>query len=112
MGVEENKETVRRVFEEVVNQGNLELVRELYTDDMVDHDPMPGTPPGRGPEPVIQTLRELRTAYPDLQVEIVELVGEGDFIAERAIWRGTNLGKSTAGPATGKRAEWNGMVFW
>lgn len=112
MGVEENKATIHRVFEEVVNQGNLELVRELYTADMVDHDPMPGMPPGNGPEPVIATLRELREAYPDLHVEIVSLVGEGDYVAERAIWTGTNLGNSTAGPATGKRAQWNGMVFW
>ncbi len=113
MGVEENKATIHRVFDEIVIQGNLELVRELYTPDMVDNDPMPGAPPGTGPEPVIWSLGELRRAFPDLKVEILQLVGEGDYVAERAVWRGTNTGPTVVGGSpTGKRAEWNGMVFW
>jgi steroid delta-isomerase-like uncharacterized protein len=113
MGVEENKATIHRVFDEIVNQGNLELVRELYTDDMVDNDPMPGAPAGTGPDPVIWSLGELRRAFPDLKVEIIQLVGEGDYIAERAVWRGTNTGPTAVGgPPTGKYAEWQGMVFW
>lgn len=113
MGVEENKATIHRVFDEIVNEGNLELVRDLYTDDMVDNDPMPGAPEGVGPDPVIWSLDELRRAYPDLRVEILRLVGEGDYVAEHAMWRGTNTGTTTVGgPPTGKSVEFQGMVLW
>ena len=41
MFLEENKNLVRRIFEEVFNQGKLELASELLADDFVNHT-MPG----------------------------------------------------------------------
>ena len=59
MFLEENKNLVRRIFEEVFNQGKLELASELLADDFVNH-----TMPGKsGVESVTFTLALLRQAF-------------------------------------------------
>jgi ketosteroid isomerase-like protein len=41
MGVAENKELVRRFYEEVWDRGNVDFVYEVFTDDYVRHDLRP-----------------------------------------------------------------------
>lgn len=59
---ERNKAIIRRVFDEFVNQGDFSVVDELYGDDMVDHQPLPGAPEGL--EGVRYTIAGLREASP------------------------------------------------
>jgi predicted ester cyclase len=107
---EANKATLNRLFDEIVNQGRFELIDELYDPGMIDHDPVPGAPPGLAA--VEHTLRALRTGFPDLQVTLDDVVAEGDKVALRGTWRGTNSGWMLGMAPTGKRAEWRGMVIF
>jgi len=56
----------------------------------------------------------LHTAFPDLRVEIEDIVAEGDRVAVRARWTGTHRGPlpMMPFPATNRVFAFTGMVFW
>ena len=109
MSAEENKALMRRLFDEVWNEGNLDLADELVAPDYVDHDPtMPEEV--RGPEGFKQFVSSYRTAFSDGRVVVEDQVAEGDMVATR--WRamGTHDGDffGIAAP-TGRRVEFTGI---
>jgi steroid delta-isomerase-like uncharacterized protein len=107
----ENKATVRRVYDEVFNQGNLSVVDELFDPDYVLHDP--GVPGGelRGLEAFkAQWVSMLRTAFPDLRIVIEDQVAEGDKVASRYTGSGTNQGELRGFPPTNNRVEVTGTI--
>jgi steroid delta-isomerase-like uncharacterized protein len=57
-------------------------------------------------------IKGLRTAFPDLNVSIEDIVAEGDLVAVRGTWRGTHQGEFRGVPAIGRKVEFSGMVFW
>lgn len=89
---EHNKELVRRDVEEVWNEGNLELIDDLYADTFVHHDP---SYPGeiRGPAAQKEFVKTYITAFPgDPALTIEELFAEGDMVTLRWTGRGTHEG--------------------
>jgi steroid delta-isomerase-like uncharacterized protein len=107
MPLEENKAAVRRYFEGVINGKNLDLVRELGTPDEVDH------PAGaRGPEEIRQFFELLYAAFPDLRVDVHDVIGEGDLLAARVSYSGTHQGELLGIPATGRYVQTDGVDFF
>src|SRR5947207_4756558 len=109
MTLEENKACGRRFAEEIMNKGNMAVAPELVAEDFVELDPFPGQQPGR--EGLIDIIAMIRTAFPDLQWTIEELVAEGDKVASYNVWRGTHQGVFLGIPPTGKRVTVSCMVF-
>jgi steroid delta-isomerase-like uncharacterized protein len=112
MSTEDNKATVRRYFEEVLNQGNLALVAELNAPNWVYHDP--DAPDVRTIEDYTRWFTQIRSAYPDFHVTIEDLVAEGDQVAMRWTFRGTHTGDLVAPmplPATGKQVTVTGITI-
>ena len=76
---------------EVVNDGRVELVDELFAPEMA------------------ATAREwfgaFRASFPDVHMEIVEMVAEGDRVVGRFTCSGTHEGPWRGHPPTGKRFE-------
>ncbi len=109
---EENKAILRRVTDEVFNQGNLDLVDELFAPDYVLHDP--GIPGGelRGTESFKQQwVSMFRTAFPDLQLSVEDQVGEGDKVVTRYTGRGTHRGELMGIPPTNNEAVVSGIIM-
>jgi steroid delta-isomerase-like uncharacterized protein len=107
----ENKATVRRVSEEVFNQGNLSVVDELIAPDYVLHDP--GVPGGelRGLEAFKERwVSMFRTAFPDLRIVIEDQVAEGEKVASRYTGSGTHQGDLRGFPPTNNRIEVTGTI--
>jgi steroid delta-isomerase-like uncharacterized protein len=101
---EENKAFVRRQIEETWNKGNLDFADDGFTSDFVQHDP--ASPEGiRGPEGFKQNVATIRSAFPDLHMEIVDQIAEGDRVATRYMITGTQEGEISGIPATGNRIE-------
>jgi steroid delta-isomerase-like uncharacterized protein len=99
MSTAENK-AIRRVFEEGLNQGRLEVVDELFSPQFVDHS----TPDQlAGAEGVKNYFATVRNGFPDMQVSIEDIVAEGDKIVVRTTWRGTHLATYNGVPASGRR---------
>jgi predicted ester cyclase len=106
--VEQNKAVIRRIFEEIINQGNLDLADELLTPDTDVH--VPFEDPGDGPQALKKIVGGLREGFPDLHLEIDELIGEGDMVA--VAWhstRQTHLGSYRGLPPTGRPVSISGI---
>jgi predicted ester cyclase len=96
--VEDNKATVRRFIEEVLNEGNYHLIEGYYASpELASHI--------KGDAP------QLRRAFPDLHFVIEDLFGEGDKVVVRFTVGGTNDGPFMGRPPTGKTARWSGVTI-
>ena len=110
MSTEENKATTRRFFKVVFNQGNLAVVDEIKSSNYVFHDP--GLPePVRGPEGFKDYLMMFRTAFPDLSSTIEDLIVEGEKVAVRFTFAGTQQGDLFGIPPTGKQATVSAILI-
>ena len=114
MSTEQNKAIVRRWFDEVVSQGNIELVDEICMQCVPSFVVIQGVadPPPQGLEGVKGLIGVLRTAFPDLKFTIEGQIAEGDQVATRLTVRGTHLGEFMGIPATGKQMAVSGVSIW
>jgi len=98
MSVEQNKALVRRWFAEMINVNNEGIAEELIDSNYVNHF-IPGQ---TGPEVEKQIMTLFFSAFPDLQGTVEDMFAEGDRVAVRLIWRGTNTGSFNGMPPTNK----------
>ena len=89
MGATENKAVLRRIFDEVINGKNLDLVDQLYADEHELHPEAHGV--GHGSEGMKQAFAGLLEEFPDVRVDVESMVGEGDMVAVRLTFSGTQL---------------------
>ncbi|HEV7208122.1 MAG TPA: ester cyclase, partial [Mycobacteriales bacterium] len=64
----ETNVAAQQAFGAAVNNGTLDDIDQLVAADSVDHDPAPGQ--GSGPAGFKAMFAEMRTAFPDLHVEV------------------------------------------
>ena len=91
MSIEENKKVVRRYCEEVFDQGNVDLIDELFAPD-----------PSYGPEYLENLKRkvaESRAALSDVSFDIEDMIAEDDKVVVRGTYS-----------AIHDRGEWLGMA--
>jgi len=100
---EENKAFIRRVNDEIFNQGNLDLVYQVFSIDYVLHDIEKER---WSPEHIKNFASGLRAAFPDLHVIVEPLISEGDKVAWVRTHSGTHQGDFLGIPATGKKVSW------
>jgi predicted ester cyclase len=93
-----------RIPLEIINQGKLELINELYAPEFVDRSPQPGMATTR--EGFKQFVTALRTAFPDLRYTINDSIECGDKLVHRVTAKGTMTGEFAGMPPTGKHATW------
>jgi predicted ester cyclase len=105
MSTEQNRTRMRRIPEEIFNQGRLALADELFAVDYIEHAPLPPSIPS-GLEGFKAFVTALRAAFPDFHYTVEDEIGEGDKIVQRLTARGTHKGQFLGMPATGKQATW------
>ncbi len=98
------KRTAERIPLEVLNEGKFELLDEILAPNFVDHFAQPGVPPTR--EGLKQSLKALKSAFPDVRYTIDDAIVCGDQVVHRLSATGTMKGDFMGIPATGKRASW------
>jgi steroid delta-isomerase-like uncharacterized protein len=103
------KEMAERWYGEVVSGGKTELIDELCSPDFLDHDPLPGTSADLAG--IKEFVAQIRAAFPNLQVTVDDLIGEGDRLAVRSTMRGTHEGDFMGIPASGKKVEVSNYDF-
>jgi len=102
VGTEGNKAAQRRIIDEVINRKNLDLADELFSEEHELHPEAAGV--ARGPEGMKHAFTGLHEEFPDLHVDIEEMVAEGSMVTIRLTFSGTHA-------PSGERATWPEMVF-
>ncbi len=106
MSAEENEAIARRGYE-AINQKNLDALDEVVASDMIDHDPAPGQAPGL--EGVKQYFSSLHTAFPDVQMNVEDMIAEADKVVARVSVSGTHQGEFMGIDPTGNRVTITGI---
>ena len=114
MSAEDMKAQLRRgyeAFNAYFRTGNVDAFRAaigaVATAEVVDHTPAPGQGPGL--EGIVQTFGMLRSAFPDGQLTVEDMVAEGDKVAARVTFRGTHRGAFVGIAPTDKQVTQGGM---
>ena len=87
----DNKAVVRRLVTEVINGGRLELVDELYAPELVAG--------------ARRWIAAFQKAFPDVRMEIVQLIAEDDQVVGRFACSATHTGSWRGHLPTGRRFE-------
>jgi steroid delta-isomerase-like uncharacterized protein len=106
---QDNSAIVRRFIEETINQGQIDAAAQFVWEDVVEQVPLPGQGPGL--EGLKETLRGMRSAFPDLFFSVEEQIADGDKVLTRFEWTGTHRGEFVGIPATGRSVKVWGMVI-
>lgn len=104
----ENKRIVRRIRDEIEDQGDLDVIDEIFAEDVVVHTPM-GELSGR--EAVREMYESDRVAFSDSTEAIHDFIAEGDTVAVRMTERGTHDGPFMGLEPTGKEFQMQTMAF-
>lgn len=91
MSADDNKRLVRRLIDEAVTRRNPEVIDELAD--------------GEFAAAAKRWVSPFRGAFPDFEMEIVELVAEHDRVVGHFRCSGTHSGEWLGHPATGRRFE-------
>ena len=78
MNAEQNKCTIRRLFEDAWNQKNLDLLHDLLVPDYAERES--------------NWAELIFAAFPDTHFTVEDMLAEGDRVATRIVWRATHKG--------------------
>lgn len=101
--IEKNKKIARRFYDEVMNEGKLDVIDELVADDFIEHEELPGVPPGK--EGIKEWTRQFRNAFPDLKAEVEQIIAEDDRVVVLSVIRGTHKGDFFGHKGTGRKFD-------
>lgn len=104
-----NKAAATRCFE-VLGQGDLSAIEELFASDYRDHDPADKTEV-RGASGMRNKAEMYRRGF-DARFTVESQLAEGDQVATRWSWRGRHIGEIMGLPATDKVVEMTGTTIF
>jgi steroid delta-isomerase-like uncharacterized protein len=109
---EENKALIYRWFEEVWNQGNAKVIDELLAEDGVIHglNDASGNPV-KGPKAFHEFHAQFRGAFPNITVNLEDVIAEGDKVVARCDVRGKHTGDHLGFAATEARVHFEGVAI-
>lgn len=95
---ERNKELVRRLVNEGINDDHVTALDEVCTEALATE--------------LRRWFTPFRAGFPDWRQDIIELVAEAATVVARCRCRGTNLGEWLGVPATGRSMEVDEVWFF
>jgi predicted ester cyclase len=98
MDAAEHETQVRSFVEEVRNGRNYDAAADLYSDSYVN-------PFGTGSSARVEPIRRYHEAFPDLHLDVEELIVAGDTVVLRGTFLGTDTGGHLGRPSTGRPVE-------
>jgi steroid delta-isomerase-like uncharacterized protein len=102
----DHQETMRTAYDRI-NAGDLAGFGDLIADDFVEHEEMGDASAGK--VGVLEFFRGLRAAFPDLRMEVEDVIAEGDKAVVRFRATGTHQGDFSGIPATGRSVDIQGI---
>ena len=106
MSIKGNKMLVRRMNEEIWTEKNHDVIDELIAPNCVFHA---GDREFRGPDGYKTFFDAYVTAFPDLSIQINDLIAEGDHVVMSYTARGQHTGPLMGINPTGKQVKVGGV---
>jgi steroid delta-isomerase-like uncharacterized protein len=92
----------RRLYE-LLSAGDVDGFGELLADDFIEHEELPGLAPTK--DGVKSFFRMQLAAFPDLRLDVEDVVADGAKVVARVRYTGTQRGEFQGMPATGKSVD-------
>ena len=93
-----HKAAIHRLAKDVMSAGRLDVVDELYTPELARQ--------------ARAWMAPFRESFPDVRMEVVQMVADGDTVAARFICSGTHLGTWRGHEPTGRRFRVDEVYFF
>jgi steroid delta-isomerase-like uncharacterized protein len=94
--------TMQSTYERI-NAGDIAGFGDLFADDFVEHQGGPGLPPTK--EGTLEFFRMLLAAFPDMRMDVDDMIADGDKSVARVKVTATHKGEFMGVPPTGTRVE-------
>ena len=94
--------TARSLYD-FLNAGDIDGFGGLLADDFVEHEATPGLAPTKAG--VKDFFRMQRAAFPDMLMDVQDVIASGDKVVVRARYTGTQSGEFMGIPPTGKGVD-------
>ena len=91
--------SIRRLYDPI-NAGDIDGFGRQLADDFVERAEVPGIPPTKAG--VVEYFRILVTAFPDLRMDVEDVIASGDKAVARVRITGTHKGEFLGMPPTGR----------
>jgi hypothetical protein len=96
--------SIQRLYD-LINDGDIEGFSRQLADDFVEREEIPGLPPTK--DGVVQYFRILLAAFPDLRMDVQDVIASGDKAVARVRVSGTHEGEFMGIPPTGNQVSMN-----
>lgn len=106
-----NKAVVQR-FIEISNDANWDQLADVMTADFRRHSAATAGEPVRSLEEFIALQQGFMSTFPDQHVRLDHMIAEGDHVAIRATYTGTQSGPMGDFPASGNRVDGPFIAFF
>lgn len=100
-----HKQSVRDYLDTIINQGRLDSFDRFFADDVTFN----GNPNFK--QHLGRVFTQMSAAFPDLKVEIVDQIAEGDQVVSRVVFSGTHQGPFNGLAATGRQVRYMGLAM-
>lgn len=110
MSAASNRALIQRFYDEGWNANNLAVYDELVTEDFLDHQTLPGLPPGREGFKMLNVM--FRSAFPDVWVNVDGIVADDNTVSCRWTSTGTHKGNLFGIPPTNKQIKVTATVYY
>ena len=109
---EENKQLVRRWFEEVWNKGSVDAIDEMFAEDGIAHglSDVPSNPI-KGPTGFKPFHTVFREAFPNMMITVEDTIAEDDKVAARCSVRARHEGEFMGRAATQAPVDFTGITI-
>ncbi len=107
MASQDHGNQIRKAFDEF-KKGNIDFIDEVYAQNCSVHDPFF---PSHGTAEMKEQARQMRSAIPDVHMELHAILVDGDLTAARWTMGGTQRGEVMGLPATGKSFVSTGVML-
>jgi steroid delta-isomerase-like uncharacterized protein len=109
MTIEQNKDLVRHLFSDAMNGRDLSHVDRVIAPGFINHG---FGKTAHGPEGFKEIIRQFTEAFPDMKIQLEEVIGEDQKVVTRGVWTGTHRSNFMGIPATGKHVSTEYIDIW
>jgi steroid delta-isomerase-like uncharacterized protein len=109
MSAEQNKTVIKKLFDEIMNGRKFDAIKDVISPTFTHH----GIPDAKGgPDGFREVMEQFTSAFPDMKINPEHIIADGDMVATRGHWTGTNNGSFMGMPATNKKVNVQFIDVW